>query len=214
MQRRQIWRPWRPQGGWGSAVGFAYRWRLGGQVPVDGPLVAGKRSLENPWERTGITLALCIPFPPYCWGTRCGVEWARLWPRDPASQHAVRHVFEQGLQTRFFWGGDFLLGWSTPGLELSGRLGFFCWGILHSNKCSHYSPRSTYFFKKENFIRPYSFSPTREERGEIRFSQIKGRLRVPLDVVGMFDGRNFPSVRKNRKAQKMWRQSEWSRCDY
>lgn len=124
---------------------------------------------------------------------------ARFWARAPNA---------------LFWGGDFLLGWSTPGLELSGRLGFFCWGILHSNKCSHYSPRSTYFFKKENFIRPYSFSPTREERGEIRFSQIKGRLRVPLDVVGMFDGRNFPSVRKNRKAQKMWRQSEWSRCDY
>lgn len=102
MRRRQIWRPWRPQGGWGSAVGFAYRWRLGGQVPVDGPLVAGERSLDNPWERTGITLALCIPFPPYCWGTRCGgVEWARSWPGDPASQHAVRHVFEQGLQTRF-----------------------------------------------------------------------------------------------------------------
>lgn len=42
-----------------------------------------------------------------------------------------------------FWDGDFLLGWSTPGFKLSGRLGFFCWGscILISVAINHPVPR-------------------------------------------------------------------------
>lgn len=83
MRRHQRWRLWPRLAGWGSAAGFAYLWRVGGWVHVDGPPEAGKRNLEDPWKRPWDQLGLVYLLSPWELGNKVLEKIARACGRVP-----------------------------------------------------------------------------------------------------------------------------------